>query len=91
MLEFAYNNAKNASTGYTPVKLNCRYHPCISYEEKEILDSCCKSKTAKELSFELQELMIVCQQNSTMPRSFKSEPMIKVSNHKATPQVTRYS
>ena len=27
MAEFAYNNAKNASTGYTPFKLNCGYHP----------------------------------------------------------------
>ena len=23
MAEFAYNNAKNASTGYTPFELNC--------------------------------------------------------------------
>ena len=27
MAEFAYNNAKNASTGFTPFKLNCGYHP----------------------------------------------------------------
>ena len=26
MAEFAYNNAKNASTGYTPFKLNYNYH-----------------------------------------------------------------
>ena len=25
--EFAYNNAKNASTGHTPFKLNRGYHP----------------------------------------------------------------
>ena len=27
MAEFAYNNAKNASTGYTPFKLNYGFHP----------------------------------------------------------------
>ena len=32
MAEFAYNNAKNASTGPTPFELNCGYHPCISYK-----------------------------------------------------------
>ncbi len=25
--EFAYNNAKNASTGFTPFELNYGYHP----------------------------------------------------------------
>ena len=27
MVKFAYNNAKNASTGHTPFKLNYGYHP----------------------------------------------------------------
>ena len=27
MAEFAYNNAKNASTGFTSFELNCEYHP----------------------------------------------------------------
>ena len=61
MAEFAYNNAKNASTGYTPFELNCGYHPRVSYEED--LDPRSKSRTAEELSSELRELMIVCQQN----------------------------
>ena len=61
MAEFAYNNAKNASTGYTPFELNCGYHPRVSY--KEDLDPRSKSRTAEELSSELRELMIVCQQN----------------------------
>ena len=61
MAEFAYNNAKNASTGFTPFELNCRYHPRVSYEED--LDPRSKSRTAEELSSELQELMTVCQQN----------------------------
>ena len=60
MAEFAYNNAKNASTGYTPFELNCGYHPRVSYEED--LDPRSKSRTAEELSSELRELMTVCQQ-----------------------------
>ena len=61
MAEFAYNNAKNASTGHTLFELNCRYHLCVSY--KEDLDPRSKSKTAEELSSELRNLMAVCQQN----------------------------
>ena len=59
MAEFAYNNAKNASTGFTPFELNCGYHPRVSYEED--LDPRSKSRTAEELSSELRELMTVCQ------------------------------
>ena len=59
--KFAYNNAKNASTGFTPFELNCQYHPWISYEED--LDPRSKSRTVEKLSFELRELMTICQQN----------------------------
>ena len=59
--EFAYNNAKNTSTGYTPFELNCGYHLRFSYEEN--LDPCSKSRTAEDLSSELRELMTGCQQN----------------------------
>ena len=58
MTEFVYNNAKNASISHISFELNCGYHPCVSYEED--LDSCSKSKTAKELSSKLRELMTVC-------------------------------
>ena len=61
MTEFTYNNAKNASTGHTLFKLNYRYHPWVSY--KKDLDPRSKSKTAEKLSFKLQNLMTVCQQN----------------------------
>ena len=61
MAKFAYNNAKNASTGHTPFKLNCGYHPHIFF--KENIDPCSQSKTANELSAELQELMIICREN----------------------------
>ena len=59
--EFAYNNAKNASTGYTPFELNCGYHPRMSY--KEDVNSRSQSKSADELLAELRKLMIVCQKN----------------------------
>ena len=61
MAEFAYNNAKNASTGHTLFELKCRYHSRISYEED--IDPCSKSKLGDELSAKLQELMTVCQEN----------------------------
>ena len=61
MAEFAYNNAKNASTGFMPFELNCGYYPRISY--KEDLDPYSKSRIAEELSSELRELMTMYQQN----------------------------
>ena len=61
MAEFAYNNAKNASTGYIPFELNCGYHLWVSYGKN--LDPRSQSKTAKELSSKLQNLMAACQQN----------------------------
>ena len=61
MAEFAYNNARNASTGHTPFELNCGYHPRMSYEED--VDSRSQSKSADELSAELRELMIICREN----------------------------
>ena len=51
MAKFIYNTAENASTSYTPFKLNCGYHPRVSYEED--LDPYSKSRTSEELSSEL--------------------------------------
>ena len=61
MAELAYNNAKNASTGHMPFKLNCGYHPWMLY--KEDVDPRSQSKSADKLSAELRELMIVYQKN----------------------------
>ncbi len=33
MVEYAYNNAKNASTSYTSFEFNCGFHPQASYKE----------------------------------------------------------
>ncbi len=61
MAKFAYNNAKNASTGHTPFELNCRYHPQAFY--KEDVDPCSQSKSVDKLMTELRELIIVCREN----------------------------
>ena len=61
MAKFAYNNTKNASTGFTPFELNCKYHLQVSY--KEDLNLRLQSKTVEKLSFELRNLMTACQQN----------------------------
>ena len=88
MSEFAYNNAKNANTSYTPFELNCGYHPCISY--KENIDPCSKSKLADDLANDLRKLIIVYQENlqhvqnlqkqaynkSTKPRSYASNDKV---------------
>ena len=61
MAEFAYNNAKNASTGHTPFELNCGFHPRVSFEDD--VDPRSRSRSADELAKELRELMNICQQN----------------------------
>ena len=57
--EFAYNNAKNASTSYIPFELNCGYHPCVFY--KENINPHSKLRTVEESSSELRALMTICQ------------------------------
>ena len=61
MAKFAYNNAKNASTGHMPFELNCGYHPRMLYKEE--VNPRSKLKSADKLSAELRELMIICQEN----------------------------
>ena len=47
MIEFAYNNVKNASIGHTPFKLNCGHHLQVFF--KDNLDFCSRSYSANEL------------------------------------------
>ena len=51
MAKFAYNNAKNASTSFTPFELNCEYHPWAFYKKDLNLRS--KLRTVEDLSSEL--------------------------------------
>ncbi len=39
MTEFTYKNAKNASTGHTSFKLNCRFQRQVSFKEDNNLYS----------------------------------------------------
>ena len=71
MAKFAYNNAKNASTGFMPFELNYGYHPWVFY--KEDLDPRSQSKTAEKLFFELQNLMAVCQQNLHLAQELQKQ------------------
>ena len=61
MAKFAYNNAKNASTGHIPFKLNCGYLPRMSYKEE--VNPRSKSKSVNKLSAEPKEQIIVCYEN----------------------------
>ena len=61
MAKFAYNDAKNASTGHTPFELNCDYYLKVSFEED--VDSCSKSRSTDKLVGKLRELIEVCCQN----------------------------
>ena len=61
MAEFAYNNAKNASTGHTSSKLNYSYYLCIFLEEDTNL--CFWGKLADKLLVELQDLINFYQKN----------------------------
>ena len=71
MAEFAYNNAKNTSTGYIPFKLNCGYYPRDFYEED--LDPRLNLKITEELSSELQNLIAVYQQNLHHAQELKKQ------------------
>ena len=55
MAEFAYNNAKNTSIGYTSFKFNYEYYPCISYKKK--VDRYFKFKAANKLTKKLRDLI----------------------------------
>ena len=61
MAKFAYNNAKNTSTGNIPFKLNCDYHIRVSF--KEDVDPRSKSRSGDKLVGEMRELIEVCCQN----------------------------
>lgn len=59
--EFAYNNAKNTSTGHSPFEIICVFYPSASY--KDDVDPLSKSKVADKLATELRELTTVYRDN----------------------------
>lgn len=69
--KFAYNNAKNTSTGYISFKLNCSYHPRICY--KKNINPRSKSKSGEELSIELRNLMTIYRENLHHTHEFQKQ------------------
>ena len=61
MVEFAYNNIKNASIGDIAFELNCGFY--LRTSKKEDVDPCCQSKLVDELANKFRELMAVCIKN----------------------------
>ncbi len=58
MVKFAYNNAKNASTGHTLFELNCGFYSQILF--KEDIDLHSRSRSAYKLVDKLRELIKIC-------------------------------
>ena len=58
MAEFAYNNAKNASTSHTPFKLKCGFYLQVSF--KDDVDPRSRFCSINELANKLKELMDIC-------------------------------
>ena len=71
MAEFAYNNANNASTGYTPFKLNYSYHLHMFY--KKHINPHSKLKLVEQLLSEPQTLMLVCYKNLHHTQQFQKQ------------------
>ncbi len=61
MAEFAYNKAKNKSTGHTSFELNCSYHFRIFYQED--INPRSKLKLIDKLWMEIPELITVYKEN----------------------------
>ena len=61
MVEFIYNNAKNANLSYTLFEFNCSYDSWILYKDNVIF--CYKFKLANKLLAKLRELIIVYLEN----------------------------
>ena len=61
MVEFVYDNAKQASMGHTLFELNCKYHSRVSYEED--INPRSWSKVANELTKKLKNIMAAYREN----------------------------
>ena len=81
MAEFAYNNAKHASTRYMSFELNCGYHPCVSYEED--VEPRSRSKAANELTKKLRNLMAACRENLQHTQELQKRAHDKGTKHKS--------
>ena len=86
--EFAYNNAKNASTNHTSFELNCGYHSRMLYEEQ--VNPHFKSESVDKLLAKLRELMIVYQENLHHTQEFQKQGQdkgVKPGNYASSDKV----
>ena len=88
MAEFAYDNAKHASTGYIPFKLNFGYHPHVSY--KNDVNFYSSSKAVDELTEELRNLMAACRENLQYAQQLQKQDIIKELCLEITLSVRRF-
>ena len=75
MPEFAYNNAKNASTGHTSFEPNYGYYLRVSF--KVDTNPCSWSETADKLLAKLQELMTIWWHNLYQAPEFQKQAFDK--------------
>lgn len=87
MGEFAYNNAKNASSSHTVFELNCNFYPQVSY--KKDIDSWSQSKAVNKLAIKQKKLITVCKKNSSIPQNFINNIMINMQSLEAMSQITK--
>lgn len=59
--KFAYNNAKNASTGYMLFEFNCGYHCYVFFEDK--IDLYLRFCSVNKLTKMRRELISICYQD----------------------------
>lgn len=88
MAEFAYKNAKNASTGHILFKLDFKYHPRIFY--KKDLNSRSKSKATDELAGKLRDLIATCRENFHRAYKLHKQAHDKAWSLKAMPPVQKF-
>ena len=75
MAEFAYNNAKIASIGYTLFKFKCGYHLGVYFNED--VDSYSRSCFTDKLAEELKELIKFTTKNYSIYKNYRKELIIK--------------
>ena len=89
MAEFAYNNAKNSSTGHTLFELNCGYHLCVSFVKTPILAPDRNQQTSYQRNYKIWWLFTG--KTSIILKSFKNKTTIKASSLEATSPMTKFS
>ena len=75
MIEFAYNNAKNASKGYMFFKLNYKYYLYIFH--KKNVKPRLRLKASNKLTKELRNLKLYLEKPYNIPKNYRNEPIIK--------------